>query len=533
VSAGVAANRPRGVLIGSASASLYLVLQVACGVLLAPLARRALGAQPYDWWLAASQALAWLVLADLGLGQALTNAIVQARAAGDDARVARGVWTVTAVLACAGALVLALGCAMPWIPVEALLPEPPADPAPLRWTLAVLLLTFGLRLPLVGAAWAWRGLQAPHVLTNWLLLIPPVQLGAAWLAFRGGGGIVALATVSGVVNGVVVAAAAVHLWWGQPGLRRARFDGALLRELWPAAWPFAVIQVAAVVALQTDNLVLIHALGDQGQVAPYALPMRLSMMVHALLLGFLGVLWPALGDLAARGRGERVREVWARVLRLTIWIAAAGAAGLVVLGRPVLHWWVPEVPFAPEGTWLLVVFGAQLVLRSWVALQATAANALGLQRRTMGWFALEAAVNLTLSLGLVWGYGRLGVATASLIAVAIPALALPGVVARGLGAPVGLAWLRAARACWPGLAAVAAVLAAGVCGPAPEDRRGVILAIVIGVTAGVAATLLGGTTPADRVFARRMLARALGRATVQGPAQDIAEEGRNAGIRAP
>lgn len=506
-------NRPRGVLLGSASASVYLVLQVVCGVLLAPLARRALGAQHYDWWLAASQALAWLVLADLGLGQALTNAIVRARAAGDDARVGRGVWTVTAVLGIAGALILGLGGAMPWLPVEALLPEPPADPAPLRTTLAVLLCTFALRLPLVGAAWAWRGLQAPHVLTNWLMLIPPVQLAGAWLAFRGGGGIVALATVSGVVNGVVVATAAAHLWWRRPDVRRARprWDGALLRALWPAAWPFAVIQVASVVALQTDNLVLIAALGDRGEVAPYALPMRLAMMVHALLLGFLGVLWPALGDLAARGAAERVREVWARVLRLTVWIAAGGAAGLVVLGRPVLHWWVPEVPFAPEGTALLAVMGVHLVLRSWVALQATAANALGLQRRTMGWFALEAAVNLGLSLGLVWTWGRVGVATASLVAVAIPALALPAVVAAGLGAPVGLAWLRAARACWPGAAAVAAVLAAGLCGPAPEDTRAVWLAAIIGVTAGAAATLLGGTTAADRVFARRMLGRALGR----------------------
>jgi O-antigen/teichoic acid export membrane protein len=520
VTAPVAPNRPRGVLLGSASALVYLALQVACGLALAPLARGALGAQHYDWWLVGSQALAWLVLADLGLGQALTNAIVEARAAGDHARVARGVWTVTAVLAIAGGAILALGCAVPWLPVEAVLAQAPADPAPLRTTLAVLLVTFALRLPLAGLAYAWRGLQEPHRLTAWLLLIPPVQLAGAWVAFRAGGGLVALATVSGVVNGVALAGAARHLLRRHPALTevRPRWDGALLRALWPAAWPFAVIQVASVVALQTDGLVLIHALGDQGEVAPYALPLRLAMMVHALLVGFLGVLWPALGDLHARGAAARVAEVWARVLRLTVGVAGAGAAGLVVLGRPVLHAWVPQVAFPPEGAVLLACFGAHLVLRSWVALQATAANALGLQRATMGWFALEAVVNLGLSLTLVWTHGRVGVAAATVVAVAIPALALPGVVAGGLGVPVRLAWLRAARACWPGAAAVAAASAAGVCGPAPAVPADVLLAAVIGGSAGAAAIVLGGTTPADRAFARQMLRRALGRRVAESPA---------------
>jgi len=508
-----AVNRPRGVLLGSASSLVYLALQVVCAIALAPLALSALGPTHYDLWLVCAQVLAWLVLADFGLGQALTNAIVQARAAGDAQGVARACWTVAGALAAAGVVVAAIGCTAPWWPVEQLVPGTVVDGERVRWALAVLVVTFGIRLPLAAVAYAWRGLQEPHRLNAWLALIPPVQLGAAWLAFRLGGGLVALAAVSGVVNLGALLGAAVHLGVRHPALRRVspRFDGAWLRTLWPAAWPFLVIQLASVVVLQTDNLVLVGVLGADGAVAPYALPLRLSLMVHSLLVGILAVLWPALGDLAARGAPERVREVWARIIRLSMWIAAAGAAGLVVLGRPVLGWWVPDVAWPPEGPWLLAVFAAHLVLRSWVSLHAMAANALGLQRRYQGALVLEACVNLGLSLWLVHTHGRLGVAIGTLVGVAVPAALLPRLVATGLGAPLGLSALRAARACWPGVAAIAAAAVAGVLGPSPDDAAGAILAGAIGIAAGVAATLLGGTTPADRQFARQMLRRAFGR----------------------
>ena len=236
-------NRPRGVLLGSASSFVYLFLQVACALALAPLALDALGTAHYDLWLAVSAALAWMVLADLGLGQALTNAIVKARAAGDAQQVARSIWTVVAVLAVAGAAVAALGCAAPWIPIERLLPRPVPGAEAVRDALAILLLTFGLRLPLSAIASAWRGLQEPHRLNAWLAVIPPVQLAAAWIAFRSGGGLVALAAVSGVVNAVALAGATGHLFGRHPALRRVRprIDWSRLRALLPAAWPFLVI----------------------------------------------------------------------------------------------------------------------------------------------------------------------------------------------------------------------------------------------------------------------------------------------------
>ncbi len=503
-------NRSRRVALGTATGIGAQAIQFACGLVLVPIALSHLGRDGYDLWLTATQASAYVALGDFGVGLALLNGMAAARGTGDLDGGRRLFRTVLVVLAAAGALLGTAGLLLPWLPVEGLLSSPPSAPGAFRGSLCLLVVVAAAALPLSTWTFSAHGLQDSYRVNLWGGLAPVLTLAGASAAFACGGGLVAFAAVAGgaqlaVLFAVVVDQRSRARWIAAT---RPRTDFALLPGLVRDALPFLAIRVAGTVLTQSQILILASHL-PSGEAAPYAIPARFFTAGQAVIQTFFGALWPALADLQARGASERIREVYARVARLSVGLAAGGAAALVVFGRPLLGWWVPTLPY--PGTGLLILLACYTTLLPWNFLHNVTSVAQGRQRSLAVVNSIEAAVYVTIALGLVGPLGREGLAAAMLIALVPTAVVLPRVSGRVPGVSPSAAALRALRGLLPALGALGATWAAGCAAASPSDPGRVAAGAAIFTVVLVALTLRGGTSAADRQFVREAIARALGR----------------------
>src|SRR5262249_17604938 len=83
-----------------------------------PLTVRYLGAERYGAWVTISTAMAWVVLADFGVSNSLTNAVSEGYATGSKERaqasVAAAFWTLTGIALILGMIFFAIFPHVPW-----------------------------------------------------------------------------------------------------------------------------------------------------------------------------------------------------------------------------------------------------------------------------------------------------------------------------------------------------------------------------------------------------------------------------------
>lgn len=197
-------------------------------------------------------------------------------------------------------------------------------------------------------------------------------------------------------------------------LRRARL-ATLRLTLGPASYYF-LMQVAALVVMGTDNIV-IGAFVGVGAVAAYAIAFQLWTMTLAVLWTGVDALQPFFTQWDATGDAQRLRSAYLRATRLSFAGAALSAVGMAWLGRAAIAVWVGRSLGVDQR--LLVVFAAMLLTATPIHVAALALAALGRHKAPALGGAVEAALNLGLSLALVRPLGVLGVAIGTLASGAV------------------------------------------------------------------------------------------------------------------
>lgn len=197
-------------------------------------------------------------------------------------------------------------------------------------------------------------------------------------------------------------------------LRRARLG--LLRATGPSASFYFLMQVAALVVMGTDNIV-IGAFRGVGAVAPYAVAFQLWAMSLAVLWSGVDALMPFFTRWHARGELERLRDAYVRGTRAVVAGSALAALVLGGFGALLIRWWVGP-SLAVEGR-LLWVFAALCLTATPIHMAALLLAALGRHRPAALGGAAEAVLNLSLSLLLVRPLGVFGVALATLLSALV------------------------------------------------------------------------------------------------------------------
>jgi O-antigen/teichoic acid export membrane protein len=399
-------------------------MSVVVGLISVPLTVGYLGAERYGIWMTISTLLAWLSLADIGLGNSLTNALSEAFAADrrDLAQIHTSsvFWMLCLVAVGFGGLCSVLWRWIDWnslLNVNSVLARAEIGPA-IAVTLAIFLLNF----PLSVIARVLCAYQESAIANFWAAGGNLASLGGIILATHLKLGLVPLIAAFSASSLIVTAASGVWLFgfhkpWLRPAISAVCMES--VKKLTTVGSMFFIVQIAALLILQTDNLIIAHYLGVQA-VTPYSVTWRLfncSTLVQALLLQSL---WPVYAEAFARNDGAWIRRTFRFNLLSCLLITIAIVVPLVLFGGTIIRRWVSGE--AVPSITLLVLMGIWSIIGGAFQSIVCMLNGIGRVKIQMIVGIITATANIALSIWLVSIFGIEGVILGTLIAYFVFAL---------------------------------------------------------------------------------------------------------------
>lgn len=198
--------------------------------------------------------------------------------------------------------------------------------------------------------------------------------------------------------------------------RRPRPDR---RRLWPMARDagrLSVAQAATAAAQHTDLLIITLILSVTAAV-PYGIAQRLFGLPVMAIMVIMEALWPVISRAAAAGNQAEVRRIVFFGLALALAGSLAAAAALAAWHGPLVRLWMGEaVPLDPL---LVAGMAASIVATVLSHAGATVLKSLGHTALLMRTMVVMAAVNVPLSVVLVWQIGAAGAVWGTVISVSL------------------------------------------------------------------------------------------------------------------
>jgi len=453
--ASVAGGLPSGYRRTALSGYALTVTSVLVALLATPLLARALGPERFGIWSVVGAGVLYLEVLELGFGAATISAVAERAAVGDDRGVRHAVATSFWLLALPGLLAFGVsGAAAAALPH--LLDIAPADLPAARLLVLVLALDLAVSIPSDSFGGALAALKRLD-LVSLSLLVTGVCQALAWVGvLAGGGGLVALGVVTAVLGLAGQLSRFLLLRRIAPGLslsvREVQRD--LVRPMARISGWFALSDVNKIVVQRIDVLLVGAVVGIRAA-GIYAVGQKLAVFVLRAVEPATVVFFPHVARLRALGDGDAVRATLLVGTRLTLAISAPLCLVLAFFAGPLLRLWVgSEYAAAVPVVVLLALAGvvgsiaasAQLVLKG---LRQARAAGLGA--------ALDATVNLGLSVVLGIAVGGWGIALATLVAACVAVVVLLPSACRHAGLPLGSLLGSLLRAHVPPAAAAAAL----------------------------------------------------------------------------
>jgi O-antigen/teichoic acid export membrane protein len=397
------------------------------GFLSVPLTLGYLGAERYGVWTTLGSLLAWLQLADLGMGNGLTNAVTAAVGKDRPDLVRIHISSALCVLAAVALMTgIVAATAWPWIDWNALFGvSTPGARAELGPAIAAALAIFLMQFPLAVIGKVYVAYQEGRIGNYWgmasnvlslvaLLIVTHTQGGLVWLviAVSGTGLMVAL------VNGSWLFLR--HKPFLAPRLDQVRLWS--IKEVSHVGGKFFLIQIMALVMFQTDNFVIAHYLGAE-RVPPYSVTYSLfgyTSLLQSLLFFYV---WAAYTEAIARDDIAWVRRTFRLNLALSVASTTVMAGALVVVAKPFIVWWAG--PAAEPSTELVLWMAAWSVINAFTSpISCLLASAAHLKAQIV-YSGVGTVCNIALSIALVQVWGVTGVIAGTVISyltcVCIPA----------------------------------------------------------------------------------------------------------------
>jgi O-antigen/teichoic acid export membrane protein len=409
-------ERFRRIALTGATSLGSRAITVATSLISIPLTYRYLGAERYGIWMVLTSMIGAMTFADLGIGNGLVNAISDAHGRDDRDLACRCLTSGCTLLLCIAGIVCTIGLAsypfVPWTRVFNVRSAVVAAEGARAFL--VLFLWFIASIPLGVVARAQSGFQEAY----WPQAIAAVgsvfSLGAlvAAVTVRGSLPLLVFSTTSGSILGVVVNGWV--LFRRRPWLlpRPGAFDFGATKLILRLGIMFFVLQVAATLAYNSDNIVITQILGAAA-VGVYAVPQKLFCIISILVGIGLGPICPAYCEAFARGDLDWVRRTFWGSLRWTMSTITPICVLLVLAG--------PFIVRVAMGRVLQIPISVFVVLGIWAAV-STASNVMSVLLNGAGVLKGQTIIaiiagssNLALSIFLTGRFGVVGVCLGSII----------------------------------------------------------------------------------------------------------------------
>jgi O-antigen/teichoic acid export membrane protein len=376
-----------------------------------PLTVKYLGAERYGAWVTISAMMAWFAIADFGLSSSLTNAVSEnyANDRRDLARdsVASAFWSLAAV---AALLLIVFFMVWPWVPWDRLLNVQTAQArAEVGPAVALAFTIFILNFPLTIVPKIYGAYQEVALANGWAAAGNILGLAALVVVTQKKGGLSALVVA---VSGALLLTnliSAVWLFtrskpWLMPSPKRVTRNA--VHRLLSLGGMFFVVQIAALILFQTDNLIIAHYLGAAA-VTPYSVTWRLFTYTALFQILAHPSFWPAYTEAFAQGDRLWVRRSYRLNFKITLASTLALTIPLILFGRWIIQKWVGS-PAVPSSA-LLLWMGVWSVIYSAMTSQSCLLASSGRVRGQAIYSIVAAGVNLILSIVLVQILGAVGV----------------------------------------------------------------------------------------------------------------------------
>jgi O-antigen/teichoic acid export membrane protein len=414
-------RRTRRVFEALVSAAFSKGVLLVSNVLTIPIVIRYLGGASFGVWSTITTVLTMLLALDLGIANALTNLISEAYA--HDDRMRASVYTTTA-LSVTVLIAVVIGCSAwllwPYISFDKLLRLPAGiDGSLVASGAAIALAIFLVDLPARLAVKVLGGYQELRTANLFAVVGSAGNLVTIVVLVHIGAGLPAL--VAGSSAALVGSDLLCLLWllyihkpWLRPMVSHVQ-RAAAVRMMRNGA-EFFLLQVAGLVAFNSDNLVITHYLGPV-EVAKYSVTWRLIGYATVIQTLILPALWPAFAEAFARGDSDWMRRTFWRVM----WITMATVTGCVlvfaVCGRTIIRLWatVAAVPDQP----LILLMCVWVLISTFMSNTAIVLAATG-NTRVQAWLSVvSAALNLALTVWWVQYLGAIGVILGTIVSFLI------------------------------------------------------------------------------------------------------------------
>ena len=375
-----------------------------------PLTLGYLGPERFGLWMAISAVIAMLGFADFGLGNGILNAVSHATGRNDKVAIHQFVSNGFIMLTAIAALMLLVFVAayrhVPWPSVFNVSSSTAAlESGPVVFVLATC---FFATLPLGATQKIQLGLQRGHWGNMWetvgsvmglfgIIIATQFQAGLQWIALSMAG----MPLLFRAVN--------TFLFFGyqEKSLRPrfGHFEFSVVKRLIRTGALFFILQLAVIVGLQSDNIIIARILGVEA-VAGYDIALKLSIL-PAMFIGLLVVAqWPAYGEALSRGDSDWIRHTFTKTIRLSLLTAIPFALVLFTWGDVIIRVWAgPEVVPSVALLASMSIWSILLVLGSVIAVLL---NGLHIVKFQVINALLMATANILISIYLVNKIGTIG-----------------------------------------------------------------------------------------------------------------------------
>lgn len=410
-------GRASRIVSNSTTSLVRFVIAVGATLYLIPFVIEHIGKDDYGLWSLAFSLAGFLSLLDLGFATSVVKYVAELRGRQDVERRDAIVGTLMAVYLAMGLLVaLVTVLCVPQLSDWFAIPAAQHEQATALFYLVSFRLALFLPLSLIKGVLfgeqhisAINLVQAVAALLNLALVVVLLEMGH---------GVVAM----GVVSLALMVLEHVVYWVLLRGLvpdvrlRLSAFRWGLLREVAAFALFAALVNVSAVVLLQTDPII-VKAFLPLGAVAVYGVVMNVAKYVLMFVKQIANAITPAVAEMGGAGDDEAVRRVLLTGTKYAVGLAIPLAAGLSVYGADLLLLWVG--PDLVEGAPILTVLLAATVFMTARESAGSVLAMTGHHRFAALMAVISALFNLFVSVALGFTLGMLGIALGTLAAGAL------------------------------------------------------------------------------------------------------------------
>jgi O-antigen/teichoic acid export membrane protein len=423
------------IVVNAASNMVWFVAQAAVVFVMSPMLVHGLGNDRYGVWLVVDSVLAYLALADLGIGAAVLRYVAKFEGLEDNENMNRVFSTSFALFACAGAMVglatfgIAFSSENPLGVSEKLI-------GPTRWLLVILGTQLALSLPLGIYKTVLAGLRCYPTVSLIRIAMLLLRNGLFMVALASHWGLVGIGLAVIVSNATDWLCSAIAAHRKLPELRFSfRFvDRATFRSIRGYSAYIFISLIAGKFCYQLSPIV-IGAFITPAAVTYFGIAASLSTQAADAIRQLIAVLTPTVSKWEAVGEHSSIRALLIVGTRCVLFLVIPVQLGLIFFGYPFLSLWMGR-EYADASFVTLVILCAPL---PFVLVQSMAVRVLQGVGRVAAFSlvtVLQAALTMLLSIALVKPLGIEGVAIATSAPLMLHCLVVTVLVCRTVGVPI-------------------------------------------------------------------------------------------------